>query len=163
MLCTPGLAERIIMKKTSFKILQPFYFKIWVSRIGNWLFFWNRFLNLQIILGFFKCEPNFLAHIYVTVNLDHFWTLSEDSQEPKLGGPCTVEDSFEPLGVSITVTWTRPSHLTSQNRIKRMTKKTGVVNILFYSIKLYSTQTPINNSGEIVKSVIWLIKDSFKI
>jgi hypothetical protein len=29
---------------------------------------------------------------------------SEGSREPELGGPCTVEDSFEPLGVFVKIT-----------------------------------------------------------
>jgi hypothetical protein len=76
--------------------------------------------------------------MYVTVNLEVSRIYSGDSQEPELGGPCTVEDSFEPLGVFIIVTWTRPSHLTNQNSTNRITKNTGVVNIMYYySIKLY--------------------------
>ncbi len=98
--------------------------------------------------------------IDVAVNLDYSWTLSGDSQEPKLGGPRTVGDSFKPLGESKIVTWTRPSHLTNQNRIKRMTKNTSVVNILFYTIKLYSTQTRINNSSE--NSKVWNMIKSLK-
>ncbi len=90
--------------------------------------------------------------------LGSFLIYSEGSQEPELGGPRTVGDSFEPLGVFVIVTWTRPSHLTNQNRINRMTKNTGVVNMVFYSIKLYLTRTRINNSGEVVKSGMWLIK-----
>jgi hypothetical protein len=43
-------------------------------------------------------------YIYVTVNLDVSRIYSEESLEPKLGGPCTVGDSFEPLGVFIIVT-----------------------------------------------------------
>ncbi len=42
--------------------------------------------------------------IYVTVNLDVSRTYSGGSQEPELGGPCTVGDSFEPLGVFMIVT-----------------------------------------------------------
>ncbi len=43
-------------------------------------------------------------YIYVTVNLDVSRTYSGESQEPELGGPCTVGDSFEPLGVFMIVT-----------------------------------------------------------
>ncbi len=44
------------------------------------------------------------VNINVTVNLEVSRIYSGDSQEPELGGPCTVEDSFEPLGVSKVVT-----------------------------------------------------------
>jgi hypothetical protein len=42
--------------------------------------------------------------IDVTVNSEFPRLYSEGSREPELGGPCTVQDSFEPLGVFVKFT-----------------------------------------------------------
>ena len=50
------------------------------------------------------CLFSHVDNINVTVNLDVSRIYSGESQEPELGGPCTVEDSFEPLGVFVKIT-----------------------------------------------------------
>ena len=119
---------------------------------NNTILYYVIVISILIYLIWFSQNKFHDVGRHVTVNSEFPWTYSGESQEPELGGPRTVGDSFEPLGVFVIVTWTRPSHLTKQNSINRITKNTGVVNIMYYySIKLYLHKTRINNSSEVVK------------
>ncbi len=74
----------------------------------------------------------------VTVNLEIFNNIQKSAKNLNLGGPCTVEDSFEPLGVEVSVTRSWPSHLTNHRRINNNTQNTVIVNMMFYSINLFN-------------------------
>ena len=72
--------------------------------LNNTILYYVTVISILIYLIWFSQNKFPDVGRHVTVNLEFSRIYSGDSQEPKLGGPCTVEDSFEPLGVFIIVT-----------------------------------------------------------
>ena len=71
---------------------------------NNTILYYVTVISILIYLIWFSQNKFHDVGRHVTVNLDVSRIYSGESQEPELGGPCTVGDSFEPLGVFMIVT-----------------------------------------------------------